>query len=408
MQPDVPRPAPTHPTTAPIPTGSAHGSRTSLGRWVRENFFSTWYNTLLTAVSLWLLYILATTSVRWLLGSARWEVIPANITPLLIGTYPRSQVWRIWLILISLALLSGLTAGVGRSAGRRVAGSAAAISVFALFPVSASSRVAILGAAVLFVAGYRLAKGRTRLRPWLTLAWFFSFPWTMFWLWGIQGSQMLPRVETSAWGGLALTLVLAVVGIVASLPIGIVLALGRQSSLPVISWFCTAFIELVRGTPLVTILFMAHLMVPIFLPDLRIDKVVRAMIGLTIFTSAYMAENVRGGLQGVGKGQYEAAKALGMNGTLMMLLVVLPQALRAVIPSIVGQFISLFKDTSLVAIIGLLDLLGVARSVIANPRWLGLQAEVFLFAALVYWLFSYTLSRSSRRVEETLGVARRR
>src|SRR5690606_19361660 len=162
----------------------------------------------------------------------------------------------------------------------------------------------------------------------------------------------------------------------------------------------------VRGTPLVTILFMAHLMVPIFLPELRIDKVVRAMIGLTIFTSAYMAENVRGGLQGVPKGQYEAAMALGMSGPLTMLLVILPQALRAVIPSIVGQFISLFKDTSLVAIIGLLDLLGIARSVIANPRWLGLQAEVFLFAGLIYWLFSFTLSQSSRRIERALGLTK--
>ncbi len=165
---------------------------------------------------------------------------------------------------------------------------------------------------------------------------------------------------------------------------------------------------MVRGTPLVAVVFMAHLLVPLFLPDFRIDKVVRAMVGFTVFTAAYVAENVRGGLQSVPKGQYEAALALGMNSPIAMVLVILPQALRAVVPSIVGQFISLFKDTSLVAIIGLLDLLGVARSVIANPQWLGLQAEVFLFAGLIYWVLCYTLSRSSRRIEKALGVAGRR
>lgn len=387
---------------------AAHRPRISIGRWLRESFFSTWYNTLLTLACLWLLCVSVPAAARWIVGHARWEVIPANFMTLLVGTYPREQVWRLWLVLLSLALLAGLTAGVAGSSKRRVAAGAAAVGLVALLPVSGFSRAMIVAASALWVGGYWAGMGRARLRPWLAGAWFLSFPWTLFWMWGVQGSQVLPRVETSAWGGLALTLILAVVGIVFSLPFGVLLALGRQSSLPVISWCSAAFIELVRGTPLVTIVFMAHLMVPVFLPDLRIDKVVRAMIGFTLFTSAYMAENVRGGLQGVSKGQYEAAAALGMNGTLVMLLVVLPQALRAVIPSIVGQFISLFKDTSLVAIIGLLDLLGVARSVIANPRWLGLQAEVFLFAALVYWSFSFTLSRASRRVEAALGVGKRR
>lgn len=379
----------------------------SLGRWLKENLFNTWYNSLLTLVSLWFVWVAISSTARWAFATARWEVIPANLTPLLIGTYPRGQVWRIWTALLTVAFLAGATAGTAGGRGKRVAAWVAPLALASLlFPLRWPTRV-MLGAAVALVAGgYWLFRGKRRLWPWLAGAWFFSFPWILFLMWGIEGSGAMPRVETSAWGGLALTLILAMVGIAASLPIGILLALGRRSSLPVISWCSTALIELVRGTPLVTILFMAHLMVPIFLPELRIDKVVRAMIGLTIFTSAYMAENVRGGLQGVPKGQYEAAMALGMSGPLTMLLVILPQALRAVIPSIVGQFISLFKDTSLVAIIGLLDLLGIARSVIANPRWLGLQAEVFLFAGLIYWLFSFTLSQSSRRIERALGLTK--
>ena len=182
------------------------------------------------------------------------------------------------------------------------------------------------------------------------------------------------------------------------------MALGRRSNLPTIKWASTAYIETVRGVPLVTILFMAQIMVPIFLPDFRIDKILRAMLGITLFSAAYMAENVRGGLQSIPKGQHEAAHALGLNYPLTMLLIILPQALRSVIPAIVGQFISLFKDTSLVTIIGLLDLLSIAKTVIANPDWLGLQAEVYLFAAAIYFVFSYSMSYISQKIEGALGV----
>lgn len=379
------------------------------GAWTKANLFNTWYNAILTVAVLWLLVAGVRSGLRWALYEARWDVIPANLQSLLIGTYPRAEAWRIWAAVATVTLLAGLSAGAFGSRARRAAATAAiAAMVLLLLPVSTFSRGMIGLCSALYLGGLYVSRGRTALRPWLAGAWVLSFPWTLFLLWGVQGSELLPRIETSWWGGLTLTLILAMVGIACSLPIGILLALGRRSSLPVISWFCTVFVEVIRGTPLVAILFMAHLMVPVFLPDLRIDKVVRAMIGLTVFTSAYMAENVRGGLQSVPKGQYEAARALGMNSTLMMLLVILPQALRAVIPSIIGQFISLFKDTSLVAIIGLLDLLGVARSVIANPAWLGLQPEVYLFAGLIYWTFSFSLSRSSRRIEQALGVGQRR
>ena len=156
--------------------------------------------------------------------------------------------------------------------------------------------------------------------------------------------------------------------------------------------------------PLITILFMANLIIPIFLPDVELDKVLRAMMGITFFSAAYMAENVRGGLQSIPRGQYEAAQAVGLNYRKTMQYIVLPQALRSVIPTIVGQFIALFKDTSLVTIIGLLDLLGIARGVMSNPDWLGLQAEIYLFAAGIYFTFCYAMSYISRQIEAALGV----
>jgi general L-amino acid transport system permease protein len=213
-------------------------------------------------------------------------------------------------------------------------------------------------------------------------------------------------VPTGLWGGLLLTMLLALSAIVFSFPLGVLLAVGRSSKLPVVSSLCIAFIEVVRGVPLVAVLFMAQLFVPLFLPGVSIDKVVRAVIGMTLFASAYLAENVRGGLQAVGVGQTEAARAVGLTGTQTMLLIVLPQALRAVIPAIVGQFIALFKDTSLVAIIGLTDLLGVANSIAANPAWLGLYKETYIAVAVIYFAFSYALSLGSRGLERRLAAGR--
>jgi general L-amino acid transport system permease protein len=203
--------------------------------------------------------------------------------------------------------------------------------------------------------------------------------------------------------------VVSSVGIVFSLPIGILLALGRRSSLPLVRLLCTTFIEVVRGVPLVTILFMASILLPLFLPQgVRIDRVVRAVLGITLFASAYMAENVRGGLAAIPPGQYEAARAVGLNGVLTMLLIVLPQALRIVIPAIVGQFIALFMDTTLVVIVGLLDLLAVGKAVVqGNPEWLTRQAEVYLFVAAVFWIFTFSMSFASRRLETALGVGKR-
>jgi len=219
----------------------------------------------------------------------------------------------------------------------------------------------------------------------------------------------VPVVEMERWGGLLLTMALSVVGIVAAFPIGVLLALGRRSTLPVVRIFCVISIEFVRGVPLVTILFAASLLVPLADPSLSsVDNVVRAMIGMTFFSGAYLAEIVRGGLQAVPHGQTEAAKAVGMSGWQITLFIVLPQALRAVIPAIMGQFVSLFKDTTLVLIIGLLDLLGISRSVINQAEYIGLQRETLVFISVIYFVLSYLMSWTSRRVEQTGSGAFRR
>ncbi len=218
-------------------------------------------------------------------------------------------------------------------------------------------------------------------------------------------ATVLASVQPSLWSGIMLTMVLATLSIVLSFPLGVLLALGRTSRLPVVRAVSVGVIEVVRGVPLITILFMAQVMLPMFLPlELTIDRVVRAIAGMTIFTAAYLAEIVRGGLQAVPEEQLQAARALGLSEVLVTLLVLLPQALRAVIPAILGQFVSIFKDTSLVSIVGLLDLLGILGSITKQREFLGTVREVFLFAAVFYFVVSYGMSIASRKLEERLGV----
>ncbi|MCS7072085.1 MAG: amino acid ABC transporter permease, partial [Anaerolinea sp.] len=226
---------------------------------------------------------------------------------------------------------------------------------------------------------------------------------------GGSSENLLPLIDTRRWGGFLLTLMLTVVAILASFPLGVLLALGRRSTLPAIKWSCTIYIELVRGVPLITVLFMAQLLVPLVNPALaNVDNVIRAMVGLTLFSAAYLAENVRGGLQSIPYGQVEAARALGLSTMQMTLLILLPQALRAVIPALVGQCIALFKDTSLVALVGLTDLTGIARGVVAQTEFIGLQMEVYAFISVIYFVFSYLMAYVSRRIEASgSGAARR-
>jgi general L-amino acid transport system permease protein len=437
--------------------------RTEIGLlgWLKKNLFSTWYNTLLTIGSFLLVSVILYGVISWSLTSARWGVITTNWRVLLIGRYTSedpSAIWRIW---FTLGVVAGMT-----------------VLTWVVW-----------------------ARGIQRVRPWILLGWVLSFPVILAVLWG---------VSPTLWSGLMLTLLLAIIGIVASFPLGILLALGRRSNirgvlliptfaavaawllLPVlfsglrtatdllpsithppnnlsppvatfvsalagffeaahsfflveidlgplgsfpwywlvvpiilavgillerrrgfpgvnfIKLFSTLYIEIIRGVPLITILFMADLILPLFLPiELRIERVIRAMVGITLFTAAYSAEDVRGGLAAIPRGQYEAARAVGLNNPLTMVLIILPQALRAMIPSIVGQFISLFKDTTLVQIIGLLDLLGIAKAVTGQREWIGTQREIYLVCGIIFFVFCYAMSHASRRLETTLGVGKR-
>jgi len=239
---------------------------------------------------------------------------------------------------------------------------------------------------------------------------FVALPIVAFFLL-LGGVFGLPVVETSRWGGLLVTLSLSFVGIAVSLPLGIVLALGRRSKMPIIKWLCIVFIETVRGIPLITVLFFASVMLPLFLPaGVTFDKYLRALIGVSLFAAAYMAEVVRGGLQAIPKGQYEGADSLGLGYWQKMSLIVLPQALKLVIPGIVNTFIGMFKDTSLVLIISMFDLLGVVKQNFADANWATPQTAKsgLIFAAFVFWLFCFGMSRYSMYTERRLDTGYKR
>ncbi|MFQ5484916.1 MAG: amino acid ABC transporter permease, partial [Desulfobacterales bacterium] len=212
-------------------------------------------------------------------------------------------------------------------------------------------------------------------------------------------------VESTRWGGLPLTLLLSVFGLTAAYPLGVILALGRQSKMPVIRQLCVLYIELIRGVPLISLLFMGSIIFPLFLPEgLTINKILRAQVAIILFTAAYIAEVVRGGLQGMSRGQYEAAESIGLNYYLTMRLIILPQALKIVIPPTVSILISAFKDTSLVAIIALFDLLKTTQSVLSNPQWMGFSREAYIFIALLYFLGCFSMANYSRKLEEELST----
>ncbi len=381
--------------------------------WVRKNLFNSWFNTILTVVSGYFVVRLGIGFGGWLIN-ANWA--PVTTSPILyvVGQYPQSELFRIGICIWVISLLFGVSwalwANIIRNfAYMMIVGFLFLTIVMPFNPEGTSQttlRLYMVTNILLLLAGYGLGHTRLGKARWLLVGWLLSIPIIVVLLHGLSAFEWLPFVETTVWGGLILNLLIAAVGIGASFPLGVLLALGRRSKLPVVKVFCTLFIEIIRGVPLVSILFMASILLPLFLPeDVRIDRLLRALIGITLFSSAYMAENVRGGLQAIPLGQYDAAKAIGLSGTLTTTLIILPQALRLVIPAIVGQFISLFKDTTLVLIVGLIDILGVGKSIIAsNPLWTGYQTEVYLFIAAVFWIFTYSMSYSSRRLERVLGV----
>jgi general L-amino acid transport system permease protein len=224
-------------------------------------------------------------------------------------------------------------------------------------------------------------------------------------LWLLLGGVGLETVSTGDWGGFLLTILMSVFSILLCFPLGLLLALGRQSNLVLLRLVSVGYIEFMRGAPLITILFLGQVMIPLFLPTgMRPDRILRAILGLTLFTAAYIAENVRGGLQAIPKGQFEAAASMGLNPVLTYSFIVLPQALRIAVPTIVGQFISLFQDTTLLSIVGLIELLGISRAVLTNPAYIGRYAEVYLFIGVIYWASCTTMSLGSRYLERRLNT----
>ena len=380
--------------------------------WLRANLFSGPISAILTVgialAGVWL----AVTIGQWAVTEARWTVITNNLRLFLIGQYPPDQAWRLWLDLLILSILGGLSAGVYGRASRALAITLSVCQLMLALLVLASplglvpAALLALNGALVWV-GFAIALRVAIPRRALLAAWIASLP-VSFLLIGGLGGNLLPSVSSNLWGGLLLTMLLAVVGILLSFPLGVLLALGRRSRLPVVRILSTGYIELIRGVPLVTILFLADIILPLFLPgEWRLDRVARAMGGITLFSAAYVAENVRGGLQAIPTGQIEASQALGLSGVKTNLYVVLPQALRSVIPANVGLFISLLKDTTLVTIIGLLELLGISRAILAQPESFGAYLEVYVFIAGVFFVLCYAMSQASYRLERQLGVGTR-
>ena len=382
--------------------------------WLRKNLFSDPFNAILTVVATIFILFVAQLLLRWAFTTAEWGVIPANFNLIMRGQYPAAEAWRLWLVLYLLAGVVGLMwkliSGQFTTAARVLIAIPFLLMLVPFFSWMTRLNlliVAAAGAGGYLLGGYLPIQRRGRAAAYILLA-YLVVMLVILRGFGDETAPM-PTVTTILWGGLLLSLLLAFFGITLSFPLGVLLALGRQSKLPAIRVMSVVYIEFVRGVPLISLLFMGQVMLQLFLPDgfPLVDRVLRALVAVTLFSAAYTAENVRGGLQSIPRGQYEAAQALGLNGYQSTIHIILPQALRAVIPVLVGQFISLFKDTSLVALVGLFDLLGIARTILANPDWLGTQQEVFTLVALLYWIFSYVMSYASRRIERRLRVGER-
>jgi general L-amino acid transport system permease protein len=343
--------------------------------WPRRHLFNGIPNTALTLLCLWLL----------------WESLPG---------------------LIGWALVDPVWSAGDPARCREAAGACWAfvtekhrLILFGLYPFDEHWRPLL--AVAVFVAALVVTCHPASWRPWLLALWSVVLVGYGVLMWG--GLLGLTFVENNRWGGLPLTLILSVVGILCSFPLAVVLALGRRSTLPAIRAICVGFIELIRGVPLISVLFMASVMFPLFLPEgVTIDKLLRAQVGIILFTAAYLAEAIRGGLQAVPRGQYEAADALGLGYWKKTLLIILPQALKISIPPVVNQFISMFKDTSLVIIIGLFDLLTTAKTALSDPAWRQFYVESYLFAAMIYWGFCFFMSRYSLFLERRLETGQRR
>jgi general L-amino acid transport system permease protein len=443
--------------------------------WLRENLFSNWWNSLISVVSIVFIVWAAFSIVAWVFNADGWHVIRNNLRLLSVFTYPPALMWRPFACAMLLMFLFGMSAGVAKTGtgliirqafywffGLVIALILLSFVLYAITPTRAAPTPAPtavvepvpeteavtdttlstteeatpdlnlqtsaqrkpltagsapfmwLYVALFALAGFGLGRTFPSISKYLGWGWGLSWFVAIFILSGFgpnDASNPFRPVDSKLWGGILLSFFLSITGITLSFPLGIALALGRQSKLPVIKWVCTVYIEIIRGAPLVTWLFMASLILPLMLGGITPPAVVRATVAIILFAAAYMAENVRGGLQALPKGQYEAARALGLNAFDTTFRIILPQALRAVIPAIVGLFIGLFKDTSLVTIVGLSDLFETARKVSNQPETLGIPGgvtrELFIVMALFYWFFSYRMSVASKQLEKQLGLGTR-
>ncbi|MGK7912526.1 MAG: amino acid ABC transporter permease [Synechococcus sp.] len=397
----TPSPAPTPETIKP-PT-----RRLSVVEWLRENLFDSFFNTCLTIVSLAIVVWVVWSFSSWAFGEeTRWGVIAANFKLFASGTYPADQLWRVWLVFGLVMGTMGLAGGAWQGLLKGyVIGIGAFLGLIAFFPFGTAQPylAAVCGATFGgLVAGWK----RESLKTPTLIIWLVILPLSFMLL--VSGIFGLKPLDTRFLSGLLLTLVLSAASLITAFPIGILLALGRNNDkLPVVKWFCTIAIEFIRGVPLTTILFAAWLLVPLFLGVVSVDLIIRAVVGLILFTAVYVAEDIRGGLQAVSRGQTEAAKALGLNPFQTTMFIILPQALKAAIPSIVNEFLTLFKDTSLIGIIGMNELLRTSRQIYNQPDWLGTDKEVLVFVAAIYFVFCYGMAFAAKRVEESLNVENR-
>src|SRR5712691_1165277 len=357
-----------------FPSRSNRGAGGRALRWLRANLFSSISSSLITLLLILLLGKMLISFAQWGIwdavwsvpgnntGACRavrgfgacWAVIPEKFRFIIFGTYPYDEQWR---------------------------------------PAAAT---------LIFIALFYLSSRRKLWRRELVFVWAGALILIAFLMWG--GIFGLSYVSQDRWGGLPVTLILATFGLAFGFPLGVFVALGRRSKLPAIRSLCVLYVELIRGVPLISLLFMASVMFPLFMPDgFNVDKLLRAQIAIVLYAGAYLAEVIRGGLQAVARGQHEAADALGLSYWQKSRLIVLPQAIRHVIPPLVNTFIAFFKDTSLVLIIGIFDLLTTAKTSIIDPAWQTFSVEVYIFVALIYFAFCFAMSRYSRRLEAQDG-----
>lgn len=353
--------------------------------WLRANLFSSVLNFVLTVLSVALIVWIVPPLLNFMIFDATWT---GSDREACLATAERPVVGACWAFI------------------RERMG----YFIYGFYPIAERWRVdvffVLLAIGIVWLLAPR-AKGRS-----ISAAYFFVVMPVLSYIlllgWPLIG---LPQVTTTQWGGMLVTVVVSAVGIVFSLPLGIVLALGRRSQMPLVKLFSVIFIEFVRGVPLITVLFMASVMLPLFVPDQwSPDKLVRALIGVAMFASAYMAEVVRAGLQSVPRGQYEGAQALGLSYWRMMGLIILPQALRVTIPNIVNSYIALFKDTTLVFIVGIFDFLRTIETARIDPKWATPVTSTtgYVFAAIVYFICCYLMSRYARDMEKRLATGYRR